>query len=300
MRRTVLGLLTGVLVLVLWAQPAGAQAAGDDDALVVLTGRAEVAAEEDVETVVIFDGPATIDGTVREQVVAFNGDVLVNGVVEDDVVAFNGRVTVAGQGAVGGDVVSRESAVVEEGATVTGDVRRFDPDVFDTWFGVVTRLAWWLTVTVAVLVLGLLLVWLAPRAAAATFTAARTATGPTVAWGIAALVGGPIVAVLIMVTVIGIPLGLYLLAALGVISVVGYTAAAWVLGRSIVREPVGRVPAFLAGLGILRLAALIPLLGSLVWFLAAVFGTGALLVAAWRARSATAAASWQEPVPAQP
>ena len=45
----------------------------------------------------------------------------------------------------------------------------------------------------------------------------------------------------------------------------------------------GRVP---GGWGILRLLALIPILGGLVWFAAVVFGLGALLVAVWRGRSA--------------
>ena len=45
--------------------------------------------------------------------------------------------------------------------------------------------------------------------------------------------------------------------------------------------------AFLVGWAILRVAALIPILGGLVWFVAVVFGLGVLLVAIWRARAAT-------------
>ena len=37
-------------------------------------------------------------------------------------------------------------------------------------------------------------------------------------------------------------------------------------------------------MGILRLVALIPVLGGLVWLVVTVFGLGALIVAAWRAR----------------
>jgi len=39
------------------------------------------------------------------------------------------------------------------------------------------------------------------------------------------------------------------------------------------------------GWGILRVLALVPILGGLVWFAAVVVGLGALLVAIWRARS---------------
>jgi hypothetical protein len=44
------------------------------------------------------------------------------------------------------------------------------------------------------------------------------------------------------------------------------------------------VLAFLAGLAILRVLAIIPIVGGIVWFAATVVGLGALLVATWRAR----------------
>jgi hypothetical protein len=69
----------------------------------------------------------------------------------------------------------------------------------------------------------------------------------------------------------------------------GYSAAAWILGRSILRGPTSWVVAFPAGWAILRVVALVPILGGLVWFAAAVVGLGALAVASWHARSATPA-----------
>jgi hypothetical protein len=39
--------------------------------------------------------------------------------------------------------------------------------------------------------------------------------------------------------------------------------------------------AFLVGWAILRVVALVPVLGGLVWFAAVVFGLGALVVAIW-------------------
>ena len=51
------------------------------------------------------------------------------------------------------------------------------------------------------------------------------------------------------------------------------------------REPTAWILAFLAGWGILRVLALVPVLGGLVGFAAVAFGLGALLVAIWRART---------------
>jgi hypothetical protein len=57
-----------------------------------------------------------------------------------------------------------------------------------------------------------------------------------------------------------------------------------------VREPTAWILAFLAGWGILRILALVPILGGLVGFAAVVFGLGALMVGIWRARTTSRAA----------
>jgi hypothetical protein len=90
---------------------------------------------------------------------------------------------------------------------------------------------------------------------------------------------------LALVTIVGIPLGLGLLAALALIYALGYTATAWIIGRRILGTGTAWVLAFLLGWGILRVLALIPAVGGLIWFVAVVFGLGALTVTIWRARS---------------
>jgi hypothetical protein len=55
--------------------------------------------------------------------------------------------------------------------------------------------------------------------------------------GAPAVLRPPLLAIIALVTVVGIPLGLGLLAALLLIYALGYSAAAWILGRSLVRDP---------------------------------------------------------------
>ncbi|HEY9377502.1 MAG TPA: hypothetical protein VIQ02_10455, partial [Jiangellaceae bacterium] len=86
-----------------------------------------------------------------------------------------------------------------------------------------------------------------------------------------------------------IPLGLGVLAALGLIYAIGYAATAWIVGRRILREPTAWILAFLIGWGILRVLALVPILGGLVGWAAIVLGLGALIVAIWRTRTTTRA-----------
>jgi len=113
---------------------------------------------------------------------------------------------------------------------------------------------------------------------------------------------GPILAVLVMVTIVGIPFGLGTLSALNVLAPLGYVASALILGRLMVKgtSTGARVGAFFVGFGILRLVALIPGFGFIVWFLVCIYGLGALTQAAWRAGRLPRDAPSPEPPPSAP
>jgi hypothetical protein len=85
--------------------------------------------------------------------------------------------------------------VVPRGATAAGDVRRVEFDEVADPLGFSGWIAVWLAVTVSALVLGLLMLWLAPRALEAASGAGRTALAPAIGWGLALFFGIPIVAV---------------------------------------------------------------------------------------------------------
>ncbi len=101
--------------------------------------------------------------------------------------------------------------------------------------------------------------------------------------------------VLAAVTLVGLPLAIGLGLALLPIGAVAYVASAWALGRVIVKPPRSRYLSFLAGLAILRLLALIPVLGFLVGLAAVVFGLGLLGAAIGAAREPRAPAAAQTP-----
>jgi cytoskeletal protein CcmA (bactofilin family) len=298
--RFALTVLAAGLVALPAAAPAGAQSDDNGDIgdnLVVITGRADVREGEKFDHVVIIDGPVVVDGEVDDSVVAVNGDVRIAGTVGGDVAAFDGRVTIFSGGRVEGDITARRRPVVEPGGTLEGSWERWNPQAWTRATTIVTRLAVWLAVTVSTLVLGLLMWLLAPRAVTAAVDAPQRGLGPVIGWGLLLTIGLPIVAVIAMVTLVGLPLGLGLLLALGLIYGIGYTTGAWLLGRRVASRA-SPVPAFLAGWGILRVLALVPILGGLVGFVAVVFGLGALAVAGWRARSPAAAEPPAAPPPA--
>jgi hypothetical protein len=110
------------------------------------------------------------------------------------------------------------------------------------------HIAIWIAFTVSTLVLGLILGLLAPRATGAVHEAARERIGPVIGWGVVLTIGLPLVALLVMATIVGLPLGLGTLLALGLVYGIGYTAGAWVLGRTV--TPRARpILSFLAGGG---------------------------------------------------
>ncbi|HEX6208608.1 MAG TPA: hypothetical protein VF058_09675 [Actinomycetota bacterium] len=270
-------LFLGILML---APGAVAQENGiDDDDVVILTGRLNVAEGESVQNAVIFNGPAVIEGTVEEWLVVFNGRTEITGTVREDVIVFAGDVVLRSGSEVQGDVITLEDPQIEEGATIGGSVddlqTRFD--LYDSTF--IGRFAWWLAYTVSTLVLGLVLLFLAPRLDLAAITSLRDRAGAAIGFGLMVFFLLPIVAGLLLVTVVGIPLGLFLLGGLALIYSIGYVVGGLALGRLAVREPTSRYVAFFLGWGALRLVALVPFLGGLAWFVGTVLGLGTLWVA---------------------
>lgn len=273
----------------------------EDRSQVVMTGEVVVSADETSGTVVIFDGPVRVQGTVDGDVVAFNGDVTVSGTVTGSVTAFNGVVRLSHTAVVQGDLVTQKAPLVAPGATIGGERRRVNTDLILGRIAWISAVAIWIAVTVSTFILGALIVLLMPKAAERSATVGLTRIGPTVGWGFLMTFGLPLVAVVLAITLIGIPLGLALLFALGLIYLAGYTAAAFVVGRAIVKPPTNLFLAFLVGWGILRAVSIVPFLAPLVSFAAIVYGLGALTVAAWRAgRQTEAPALPPPPVPTLP
>ena len=291
------------VVFAVCAAPAGAARDGSsrDDRRISISGGVVVATDEVVNgPVVSFDGPVTVNGTVNGRifvadgrvtirghvtgsVLVVHGDVLITGRVGDDVVALDGRVTTRDGARVTGDVRSRKQPDVASG-TVTGDVKKLNIQNLFGGILFVFLIYLWVAVTLSVALLGFLFVVLFPRAADATAAAGRR-FWPTVGWG--ALIGiiGPILGVLVLVTIIGIPFGLGMLSALNVLAPLGYVASSLILGRLMVKgaSTGARIGAFFAGFGILRAVALLPGIGVLAWVLVCMYGLGALTQAAWRA-----------------
>lgn len=214
MRRfTAVGL--AILFSLAGATPAWAQDGGTTEDFVVLSGPANVPSGARVSDLVVFHGSSTVDGAVTGSVTAFDAPVTISGQVGGDVVVFNGRLVLRSGARVGGDVVTRTAPVVEPGATIGGERRRVQTNLEWDGFGWVGRFVLWLAISVSTLVVGLLFVLLLGRGAERLADAGRTSIGPAIGWGVLLFFGLPVLAIIALVTLVGLPLGLGLLFALG-------------------------------------------------------------------------------------
>jgi hypothetical protein len=279
-------LAVSTLAVLAWPATALAQDAPaiEPEDQIVLAGWVSVPRGERVGEVVIFSGRASVSGVVTGDVVVFEGPVTVIGQVDGSVIAADGSVRLEESARVGGDVFASEAVVARPGSKVGGETRSGVRFSFEAPLAALGKLLGPVAVAVSVLLTGLSLVLLMPRGADAVAEAMASAPLASLGWGVLVSISVPIATVALIISVLGLPLGLALFLSLGLWWLVGLTWAAWCAGRGLVRAPRGRVTAFLAGWAILAAVGLVPILNVALWTLAPTLGVGAMLVAVWRSR----------------
>ena len=251
---------------------------------VVLYGDVLVRRGEEAGEVVVLRGRVLVAGVARGDVIVLSGRIEVTGQVSGSVINVRGPVTLGSSSHVAGDVLAGGRVRISEGAVVDGEARSDVAFALTGPLEALGRAAPWLAVWASVLALGLALLLLAPRGADAVADATRTAPWASLGWGVVAAIALPLLGALGVVSLVWLPLGLGLLAALYLLLSIGVAWSAFALGRLIWREPRVRIVALLFGWAILAALAVIPVAGGVIWALAAAVGLGAMTVATWRAR----------------
>lgn len=285
-RASSLVVLIALGLLALPTTALGARTTGSDSkTIVVASGDVTVPRGETVDGIVVASGNVHLAGRSTGDVVLFSGNAVVSGRIDGDLVTFGGRSYLPPGAFVRGDVrYADKHPRVFGAARVGGDIEEIDMgNALD--FLPVLGILFWLAIGISAAILGALLLLIAPRAADAVYARSRERVGPMIAIGIAIAICLPVAAVIAAITLVGLPLALGIVLALLPLGAVAYVASAWALGRRIVKPPRGRIVAFLAGLGILRAAALVPVAGLFVTLAAAVFGLGLIGAAIGAARA---------------
>ena len=242
---------------------------------------------ESVDSAVVISGNVQVDGTVEDFLMVIDGDGEISGRVDGDIVAISSTIDLSADAVIDGDVNLIDSDLRRaEGSQVLGDIN----DEFDIewWVFLIVNFVFWIGMTIAVLVFGLLLVAVAPRQAANAAAVMTADPGWSILSAIITFVGIPIAAVIALITVIGVPLGVGVLVfVVPAVWFLGYLVGGLMLGTLIYSRAAERVRgngylAVATGLVLMQLLVLVPFLGVLSAVLMGLWGAGALMLLAWR------------------
>ncbi len=318
MKRLV-GLLIGVLLVAIAAVPAYAQGPSSRGDHVCFGGDTVVAPSERPQSVVLFGCGGRIQSRaqVSRDVVGFGANVVIEegARIAGDVVIFGGNLELGGQVGhrvivTGGNVDLQPGSVVEDdvqavggnvrqqpGATVRGRVLSggnpnvrvfpffFVPSVrdgLDFGFGMIASIVRGLFIALAIAALGALVLVFLPTQTAQVSQTAQQAALPSVGVGCLTLLVAPLLAVLFVVTCLGIPVGVVLLILLVAAGLFGWIAVGLTLGERLLgalnAKNILPMVAMLVGVLVLWLITSLPLLGWLVSIFVASLALGAVVL----------------------
>ncbi len=237
-------------------------------------------------------------GIVNGDISSYGGRVEIAGLVDGDVTSYGGKIILDDTARIQGDVHSYGGGITKApGAQVEGEIERnhstefslsnlpfFSP--FDFTFPVVSILIW-------TLIAAALAHWFPERTlriGEVMFSRLpRSLVVGTLSW-----VLGLILAVILALTILGIPVTLAIVLVLAVGGIVGNVAIGWLIGRAVLqrvaRRDHSRVMEAVVGVAILVVIESIPFFGLLFSVFIALLGVGAALLSRfgsrrWRASS---------------
>lgn len=261
--------------------------------IVVTGGMIDVGSSATIgRDLVVAGGSATVSAPVARRVQMAAGSLTLRNKVGGDVRGQVDRLKLDGAQIAGNlDYTSNNSVELVNGASVAGATTRHTPPDRGGG-GAGNGFLGWLRALIGILALGLLLIFLLPGVSTRAIDTERAQPWASLGIGAAILVITPIVA--LVVFIVGIFLGFWwlglLLIPLWILALaIGYVVSGFLLGRLIFAQlGWGRYHdalALLAGLFVLTVVGIIPVIGWLIGLVALILGAGALaLVVTQRVR----------------
>jgi hypothetical protein len=255
-----------------------------------LNGDVVVAPGQAVKSVVAVNGRITVQGHVTETAFAANGDIVIadGGRVDGDAVTLTGRVRTEGTGSVGGSMVDT--------ALRSANLSGFHPRIPGV------GLFSWFFVTLGALGLGVLLALVAARSLDGVSREYVDHLGRSILIGFLSLLAVPAIFIVLLLSVVGIPLALLLFPAVFVMGLFGIYALSLLLGRRLLtafnRPTAGDLWGMVAGILVIRVVLIIPVLSWFLFFIAGAVAFGATVSRLWDVYQARRATRPARPLPA--
>ncbi|HEY5079164.1 MAG TPA: RDD family protein [Opitutaceae bacterium] len=239
---------------------------------VAVLGSALINGNVDGNSVAVL-GPSTINGTVHGNAVAVMGNLTLgpNARVDGNAVSVGGNVIKDPTATVGGQIVPIYFGVNPNSPEATSiwrhSILRGRPLAFGSHFGI-----YWI-LNLCIVAIYVLLALIFPNGVTKCADTLQHRPGITFLTGFLAMLGIPVLFILLCVTVIGIPVALIILPlGIGACVLFGKTAVYALIGRSVLNRKVQPVAALLVGVVIVLVLFAIPLLGLMLWILIAFLG----------------------------
>ena len=245
-------------------------------------------------SVVVGGANVFISSSVGREVRVAGRNFTLSGAVEEDVEAAVENIRITEKAKVGGDFTywSNQDAFIDKDASISGAIARKSPQQFTGRFQEMAApfLHWirpflGLSSFFTTLIFGLLLIRFFHGYMKTAVYTLRNHTWRALTGGIFTLLVIPVLFGLLIITIVGIPLGFVLLLASSVMLYGARIFVMLLMGQIVMKRlPIGQRGAgdgvaFFAGLVIYSLLILIPVVGWIVSFAAMLFGLGAAIEA---------------------
>lgn len=245
----------------------------------------------------VIIGPAA--NIARDLAIA-GGEITVAGLINRDVIANGGTLKIARTAIIGRNLRAKvESAQIDAAARVSGQkniVITPTQKMKKNKFSPVAYMMMVLFCSICLLVAGLFLVGLSPKFTSEVVSTLQTRPWVSLLLGLILVVIAPLIFIILLFL---LPLAFIFLSLELMILYLAPIFVAILLGKLLLRVRVtGRYAALLLGIGLLFLVQLIPGLGTLIMIVAALLGTGALLLTLFT-RGAAASDENKEMLPAE-
>jgi len=291
MNRLISALCLALLAVVALAGAATAQDTDtddDDSFLFRVNGSASIPADETVNAALVVNGDIVVDGHVSEALIVINGTATINGTVGENVTVVRGDL-ILNAGSEVDEVMLVNSNLTQDPAAVAGDIKERDEADFSLGRGAaVFSFLFWLGVVIVGLVAALVFAWLGRAQLFGSVETLRSDFAMSLVTALALFIGLPIIAFLILFTLIGIPLALTILTALlPALFILGAIVfGTWIASHLIKSgSQAAAIGTAMLGVVILALIVLIPFVGWLVVIVGGILGAGALVYRSFRRAS---------------
>lgn len=261
-----------------------------------------VAPGETAGSILAFGCNVTIEQSATvENITAFGANINANGIVNGDITDFGGNINVGATGVVNGDINPIGGNVsTQPGSTVRGTVGRNMPArmflppmglgvMVNRAFGLGFNWLGGLATAIAFAALGALVVVFAPGATRRVSEAVQQKPLNTAGVGCLTLFLLPILALLLVITVVGLPVVL-VLALIAVLAwMFGSVGVGFLAGEKILQAFRAReilpVLAVIVGILVLAIVGQVPVIGWLISCLVGLLGIGAVVLTRFGTRS---------------